>query len=350
MIRFACPACQAVIKAPDERAGATAPCPRCRKPVRIPGGKAVAPAAASLSTAESFPAPVAPGLRPLLIMGGFGVALLLLVGVALGALVYLAKNPSSGPRSLSEDAQAAKESPLTAEEQRRVADLVEGLKSKDVATRYQAMLALEKLGRLDRSVVGALVEVLRDKTDSTVHSKLRLSAVRLLGQLGPAAEEAVPHLLVAVSDPSQEARFQALDALARIGKAGQQGLRDALYVKDKATRVQAASLLAKQGEEARPAVPALLDAIKDSDGDTRVTLAGHLVRIDPTNAEVVPVLAAGLKNANDNTRRSAAIALGLMGPNAKGAEDALYDAATLDLNGEVKIQATLALEKIRGER
>jgi hypothetical protein len=36
MIRFTCSGCQKHLKAPEDKAGTTVDCPRCRKPVRIP--------------------------------------------------------------------------------------------------------------------------------------------------------------------------------------------------------------------------------------------------------------------------------------------------------------------------
>jgi S1-C subfamily serine protease len=58
MIRFACPSCQKVLQAPDERAGATVACPGCKKPLQIPAGQPVA-AAAAVPSAVPSPAPQA---------------------------------------------------------------------------------------------------------------------------------------------------------------------------------------------------------------------------------------------------------------------------------------------------
>jgi hypothetical protein len=41
MIRFACPHCNTRLKAHDDRAGATMPCPDCRQPVVVPAAVAL---------------------------------------------------------------------------------------------------------------------------------------------------------------------------------------------------------------------------------------------------------------------------------------------------------------------
>src|SRR5262249_14268772 len=40
MIRFSCPGCQNVLKAPDDAAGRRVACPRCGSPLSIPSGQA----------------------------------------------------------------------------------------------------------------------------------------------------------------------------------------------------------------------------------------------------------------------------------------------------------------------
>src|SRR5438105_9025445 len=40
MVRFACPSCNATLKAPEERAGARVNCPRCGQPLEVPAAPA----------------------------------------------------------------------------------------------------------------------------------------------------------------------------------------------------------------------------------------------------------------------------------------------------------------------
>lgn len=56
MIRFACPSCQMALAAPDERAGATTACPRCRQQLKVPAAApAVVPAPLPAQTTSEKP-------------------------------------------------------------------------------------------------------------------------------------------------------------------------------------------------------------------------------------------------------------------------------------------------------
>jgi len=105
----------------------------------------------------------------------------------------------------------------------------------------------------------------------------RAAAARILGEMGKAAEEAVP------------------------------GLQDALVDADKEVRRSAARSLSDIGRPSRPAVGALGKALKDSDPQVRQAAAYALGRIgDPAGK---PFLEAAKKDTNENVKRAAKDAL-----------------------------------------
>ena len=105
----------------------------------------------------------------------------------------------------------------------------------------------------------------------------RAAAARILGELGPAAKEAVPDLEAALADPDKDVRRCAARSLGDIGKA------------------------------AKPAVPALGKTLKDPDAPVRQASAYALGRIGDPAAK--PFLEAAKKDTNENVKRAAKDAL-----------------------------------------
>jgi HEAT repeat protein len=105
----------------------------------------------------------------------------------------------------------------------------------------------------------------------------RAAAARILGELGPAAKEAVPDLQAALADPDKDVRRCAARSLGDIGKAS------------------------------KPAVPALGKTLKDPDAPVRQASAYALGRIGDPAAK--PFLEAAKKDTDDNVKRAAKDAL-----------------------------------------
>jgi HEAT repeat protein len=129
---------------------------------------------------------------------------------------------------------------------------IEGLlKDKDASVRLAAALAIWRLGgNADHAVA-----ILRQNLKNQGSYPLRVGAAVYLGNIGPAAKEAIPDLIEALKD------------------------------KDEDVREQAATALGKTGAEARPAVPALRLALQDDAGGVRKAAAGALTQI--TGEQVV---------------------------------------------------------------
>ncbi len=157
--------------------------------------------------------------------------------------------------------------------------------------------AIDALVQYGRKSVPPLVELLKSKTSSVV----RLGAVRALGQIGPAAQPAIPQLIRLLGDHRWSSRDAAADALAHIG-----------------------------GNDSR-VTSALVSTLKsDPDERVRARAARALGRLHSTSSGVVTALARALSDSDAQVQAEAAEALGRLGPGAKAALPALKKAATSD--------------------
>lgn len=158
------------------------------------------------------------------------------------------------------------------------------------------------------------------KSGTTVRA--RASAARALGGRNA---EAVPALAAALKDGAFEVRFAAAEALTRVGgwevarTAGLPVFVEALRAADANTRGRACDLLVLLRADAKAAVPDIQKLLKDPVREVQLTAALALVGIDAHSAEsAVPVLTEALRGTETDARR-AAVALGTLGPVAKGA-------------------------------
>ena len=138
----------------------------------------------------------------------------------------------------------------------------------------------------------------------------RAYAAQRLGQLGPAAVDAVPFLVDALDDPNREVRAQAAEALGALGD--------------------------------REAVEPLIARIADRDGDwsARAAAARALGRLGDRRA--VEPLVSVLNDMNAHVRHMAVISLGQIGDAA--ARDALQAAAKADSDAAIRFAAIQALQ------
>jgi HEAT repeat protein len=182
--------------------------------------------------------------------------------------------------------------------------------------------ALTKIGPV---AVPCLVEVLGRGDDL-----VRWVAAESLGDIGPAAKEAIPVLIDAVkrdsameADPKSalEVPGAAVSALARIGSA---------------------------------AVPALTELLKNGEEvSQRLSAASALREMGPVGKDAVPTLIGELKRAQERGgkyyRQAMIEALGAMGPSAREAVP-LLTVALGDKDVQTRDLARQALEKIQGQK
>jgi HEAT repeat protein len=162
------------------------------------------------------------------------------------------------------------------------------LASSDASTRLAALDGLcSSSGQLDIRIIFEVVQKHPDGPDARVarqtliqickgilpllresNSGIRLSAVKILAQLAPEAELAVPPLIVALEDPDRNVRQAAFVALGQGGPTAAKAIPALIRIlkhADKDMRSNAAWSLGLIGQDAKSAVPALIDALQDNE-------------------------------------------------------------------------------------
>ena len=181
---------------------------------------------------------------------------------------------------------------------------------------------------------------------------VRRASATALGQIGPAAAEAVPALIKVLGDAERVVRGRAAEALGKIGPAAAEAVPALIKVLgDAECRPDAAEALGKIGPAAAEAVPALIKALGDAEcagcrrgpredaggrrrGGTGADQSARRCRVPPGcrrspredragGGEAVPALIKVLGDAEWSVRRDAAEALGKIGPAAAEAVPAL---------------------------
>jgi HEAT repeat protein len=170
----------------------------------------------------------------------------------------------------------------------------------------------------------------RDLTNPDVDT--RSKACFALGEIGPAAEQAVPALAEAlVQDPSPRVRAGAALALTKMvpaSRAAVEALARALDQDDEPlVRLNSALALLRLKEEARPAIPALIRALHDERNQTNAEMfpftiqeaaALALGHASTGNDEALEALTSVLKSSEGQALRRAVVrALGAVGPPAE---------------------------------
>jgi len=197
---------------------------------------------------------------------------------------------------------------------------------------------------LRREVVTEVVELaLRGEFD-----KLREEAAGLIGALGgtAAGQDALPTLLAALQDESEDVRGSAAEALERLGQTSDvvvSALLTALQDESEDVRESAAEALGRLGQTSDVVVSALLAALQDESKDVRESAAVSLGQLGQTSEAVVSALLIALRDKNSSVRRSAAVSLGQVGQASEAVVSALV-AALRDEDSIVRRFAAIALE------
>jgi HEAT repeat protein len=148
-----------------------------------------------------------------------------------------------------------------------------------------------------------------------------------LGDIGPAAKEGLPALVLALQDASEVVRLSAARSLGDIGIRSDdavKALKKARSDKDGSLRVWTAYSLCKLTSEPAAAM-ALINSMSSEDVITRRAAACALGHLGPEPSEVVPALINALRDQDLYIRVTAVHALGTIGPRAQAAVPALSD-------------------------
>ncbi len=141
----------------------------------------------------------------------------------------------------------------------------------------------------------------------------RLKAARDLGRLGWLARDAMPALVVSLSDTDAKVREAAAQAIGQMGPDSLPTLAEMLGHSDKYVRRHAVWSLGKLGPLARSLLPALCESLKDSDPRTACGAAQTLGNMGGDGADAVLSLAEAMRGTNIVLCRLAAKALSQIG-------------------------------------
>ena len=218
--------------------------------------------------------------------------------------------------------------------------LAEVLRDEQETVRAAAARALGALGLTAKATAPALLAVLDDPR-ADVRAVAALALARM--ELSPGA---VPSLVHSLGSRDDYVRGFAAWSLGNLGPAAQDAvpaLVQALGVDDTAS--VAAAALARIGPAAAQAVPALAADLHGREAGRRWRAARTLGRIGPLAEAAVPELRAALRDPNEAVRAHAARALGRIGAAARPAAADLQR-ATGDSDAGVRAEARQALERL----
>ena len=163
--------------------------------------------------------------------------------------------------------------------------------------------------------------------------------------LGEAGEPAIQPLIDAMKSDSEYEARNATYGLAAMGKPAVQPLIRELSDPRPQTRRFAVETLGDIGPAAAEAVPEMAELTTDEDGSIRRAAAEALGIAGQKTLDAAKPIASLLADSDEWTRRNASHALMRLGPNARPAEDALRDALN-DGNRYVRANSMQALARI----
>jgi HEAT repeat protein len=220
------------------------------------------------------------------------------------------------------------------------------LQAPEADLRALAAVALGKIGDAGRGTLPALTALLKDKD-----GQVRIGAAVALWRIDKSvAGQSV--LVQALQDDNKAVRETACKACAELTDAKLlplAALRGCLKDAAASVRLLAAEALGRGGKSATEALPELRLLFKDEQGLVRVSAALAVWRIEGKAREPVAVLVECLGAQHLPTRRTAATALGELGPDAEAAFEALVEVYRNDPNVGVRQAAAAALKKINAK-
>ena len=221
--------------------------------------------------------------------------------------------------------------------------LMEAMSDEDISVRW---IAIKSLGKF-RDKAGDAAPLLDTVLKREQAYYIRREAIDALSKIGPAAEAALPGLLLVLEDQEPELRQTALKIVGKFGPKAAPALplvKQWLDDKDLALRKAALDTWARlKGAEA---VPELLLALQDENGEVRQQALNALARMQPiprTDA-VVPALIATLSDEDPKVRAPAVGILGRLGRDSAEAVPNLTTALE-DEDRNVRIAAVRSLTR-----
>jgi HEAT repeat protein len=238
--------------------------------------------------------------------------------------------------------------------------LITELRDSDAGLRYHATVTIGLLGLDEKNLktgVSGLAGLLKD-----TQGVVRREAAIALGRIGPAANAALPGLILLTKDPySWTIRQAAVVALRTVAqdKSGPDSrvvtaLTTALGDSSAEVRLETVNSLILLGPPANaPTRTSAVQALQRlfNDRDPRVALWSHvaLMRLDQITDQHLSVVARGLRAPDPLMREQAARALGTVGDQAKARVPDLLEVAQKDKEPAVVETSLWALARMGPE-
>ena len=156
--------------------------------------------------------------------------------------------------------------------------------------------------------VEALVKTLQTGDDDA-----KYQALVALADLGPKAEAGIPDLIAAMQLKNEDLRLNAAIALSKIGKAAVPAVVRLLDAKDEDTRYHAISVIGWIGPDAVDTAPAIIKAMGDKSGDIRRKAIYALGNMQPKKELVLPHLIEALGDSDEDVGAAAVEAVSKFG-------------------------------------
>jgi HEAT repeat protein len=206
------------------------------------------------------------------------------------------------------------------------------------------------MGQLGRPAVELLVHVLTNPHGNYARWDLERIASDIVARF---AEDAVPLLRPALTDPDAARRETAIQLLAQLGRSAAAAVPDvqaALRDNTLAVRLAAARALGKMGRAASAAYPALIACLDDPENDMRQTATEALKSLGMPGADVVPALIETLDHPSEAVRLAIVGALSKAAARNKSALAALTAAKKREAAPAVRSAIEWVLKLVRSKR
>ena len=242
--------------------------------------------------------------------------------------------------------------------------------------RYDAAMALSKIGKFDSKVIDVLVKAINDKNYSERYkiasvlkmiaqederliktliakfdeenAEVRRCAAETLGKIGESDDRIIEVLRTALEDKKQKVRYYAAEALAKIGKIDDRGIEvliRATEENDSDLQCLAVEALGIIEKSSNSVIEALIKRLSDGNLSVKSRAVEALANIGKFDGQVIDRLEALVKNSKLEIREQAALVLGKIGCSDNGVINTLVEALN-NYDSKVWYQVPEALGEI----
>ncbi len=195
-----------------------------------------------------------------------------------------------------------------------VAELAKKLKSKDQATRKEAIERLQQDAKLANELAVDLIKRFRDPAPD-----LRVAAAKAVAKSGKESRDWLPHFIRLFHDTDQTSDERPVwyDVAVIVGQEmGEDVLDELIPLLDEKNAAEcrgACVAIYEIGPAAKPAVPALIKVLESRSTDVNLEVLYALRGIGPEAVDAIPALVRALDAKNMHTQYWSVQALGAMG-------------------------------------